>query len=330
MDYINSIPAKVATSIVLAMQNLRPAVVGYKSGAIEEGIACCRRINDAQGNLIWRSSRPDEALRALPRGHIDPEVGVVAFSEPNGTPIATLINYACHPSVAGGDSPNCISADYPGFATEMIDRVYGGMSVFLHGCSGDINPAKYIRGDSAAVEDRIADARRIGQLLAGEVLKTLALIEPEEVHSFKSIQRDTALSVCSTAGDVEKCLQDAMETVARWRKDGGDPRTALRKYVISRKIKNNACPVNISAIAINNMNVVFIPGEPFTEYGEQIKRDSKADMTLVAATCGEDPFYIPTSAAIAQGGYETSYIANSETGTDMLEQVNDILREIEA
>ncbi|MCK4982672.1 MAG: hypothetical protein KAS17_07090, partial [Victivallaceae bacterium] len=175
MDYINSIPKKVATSIILALQNLRSAVVGYKSGAIEEGIASCRRITDNEGNLTWRDSRPSEALRALPRGHIDPEVGVVTFSEPNGSSIATLINYACHPSVAGGDSPNCISADYPGFATEMIDSVYGGMSVFLHGCTGDINPAKYVRGNGTAVEDRIADARRMGQILAGEVLKTLAL-----------------------------------------------------------------------------------------------------------------------------------------------------------
>ena len=329
MDYINSIPKKVATSIILALQNLRSAVVGYKSGAIEEGIASCRRITDNEGNLTWRDSRPSEALRALPRGHIDPEVGVVTFSEPNGSSIATLINYACHPSVAGGDSPNCISADYPGFATEMIDSVYGGMSVFLHGCTGDINPAKYVRGNGTAVEDRIADARRMGQILAGEVLKTLALIETEEINYFKSAQKETVLPVQSIADGEEKCLQNAREAIMQWREKGNnDPRTAIRKYIIARKIKNGDCPVNMSAVAINNLAIAFIPGEPFTEYGETIKRNSKADMTLVAATCGEDPFYIPTPEAIAQGGYESSYIANDETGGSLINQADELLKEI--
>ncbi len=229
LDYIHSIPKKVATSIILALQDLRPAVMGCKSGAIEEGIACCRRIKNDDGVVTWRASRPDESLRSLPRGHIDPEVGVVAFTEPDGTPIASFINYACHPSAAGGDMPSCLSADYPGFATEMIDRVYGGMSVFLHGCSGDINPAKYVRGGLSA-EDRIADAKRMGQILAGEALKTLALIKTEEVVHFKSIQVETALPVQAGAGDETASLEKAQAAIVQWREKARNPSTGPRVF----------------------------------------------------------------------------------------------------
>jgi hypothetical protein len=38
----------------------------------------------------------------------------------------------------------------------------------------------------------------------------------------------------------------------------------------------------------------LLAGEPFTALGAQIKNGSGAEQTMVAATCGEDPFYIPT------------------------------------
>jgi len=77
MDYIRSIARKVASSICLAVRALTPAKVGYASGAVEEGIASCRRVLTNDRQLVWRGSRPTQELRALPRGHIDPEVGVV-------------------------------------------------------------------------------------------------------------------------------------------------------------------------------------------------------------------------------------------------------------
>ena len=76
------------------------------------------------------------------------------------------------------------------------------------------------------------------------------------------------------------------------------------------------------------MAAAFVPGESFTEYGEIIKQNSKANMTLVASTCGEDPFYIPTPKAIDQGGYETGYIANKETGKALLEQIDKLLKTV--
>ncbi len=325
MDYIASIPKKVATSIVLAVQNLMPALMGYKSGAITKGIASNRRIIDEEGNLVWRASRGSEFLRTLPMGHIDPEVGVVALTQPDGKPIATLINYACHPSSAGGDSPNCCSADFPGFATEIVDRISGGTTVFLHGCSGDINPGKYVRGEVDSVEDRIGDARRMGQILAGEVIKTLGLITPQEVSCFRSVQKDTVLPVQPSAGDEQECLMSARRAITQWRESGEDPRTALRKYIISRKIENGTCPVTISAFRMNDLALACIPGEPFTALGEKIKRGSGARMALVAATCGEDPFYIPTPEAIDQGGYETTHIASRETGDELVRQVLTLL-----
>ncbi len=328
LDYIQSLPKKIASSIILAAQSLQAARFGYASGEIAEGIASCRRILAENGELVWRSSRPEQKLRDLPRGHIDPEVGVATFTDLDGTTLATLFNYACHPSAAGGDSPNCCSADYAGFAAEAIEQMVGGIGMFFHGCSGDINPAHYVRGDALATEDRIADAQRMGQILSGEVFKTLGRIKTEKVNHLQGIQKDILLPVQPEASDQENALRVAKDAVADWRKNGSDPRTALRKYIISKKLINNAFPGTVSAVSINDLGLTFIPGESFTAYGEQIKTQSPAKQTLVASTCGEDPFYMPTPEAVQQGGYESGYIATSETGQTLAQAALDLLNQV--
>ena len=325
MNYIQGLAHKVATSVSLAVQRMTSAKVGYVSGAIEEGIASCRRPLMPDGKLTWRGSRPSPEMRELPRGHIDPEVGVVVFSTPDGVPLATLYNYACHPSSAGGDSPSVCSADYPGFASHMIETCYGGTALFLHGCSGDINPGKYIRGNSLDFDDRIADARRMGQIMAGEVLKTIGIVEMQEVERLCIAGKDSLLPVQPEAGDAEQALNNAHKALADWREKGSDPRTALRKYVISKKLVDGCCPVTVCALSLNGLAMAFIPGEPFTAFGERVKKTSTAEQTLVAATCGEDPFYIPTAEAFAEGGYETSYIAIPETGEVLVNEMEDLL-----
>lgn len=264
----------------------------------------------------------------MPRGHIDPAVGVLAFYGVDGAPRATLYNYACHPSAAGGDSPPVCCADYPGFASDLIERQVGGTALFLHGCSGDINPGKYVRGDATASADRLADARRMGRILASETLKTLAGIEPGGVRHWRVASRDALLPVQSGTGDVEAALSRAQAALADWQSKGSDPRTALRKYVLAHKIVDDHCPTTFFALAVNRLAVAFVPGEPFTALGEQIKQSRPDAPTLVAATCGEDPYYMPTPEAVAQGGYETGYVATPQTGASLVRQARALLQEV--
>ncbi len=326
MDYINNLMRRVATGICLALNRMMSVRTGCGAGSIEEGIASCRRVKMPDGSFRWRNSRPAQELRDLPRGHIDPEVGVISFSALDGNPVATLYNYACHPSAAGGDSPPVICADYPGYASDMIEKVYGGTALFLHGCTGDINPAKYVRGEFLDYDDRIADAKRMGQIMAGEVIKVLGQVDFQDVQQFAVSQKDVRLPVKPDAGDVESALSNAKEALAAWKEDGKDPRTALRKYVMAKKIVDGCCPVDFFAMQVNDTAVGYVSGEVFTELGEQIKAESPAEHTLVATTCGEDPFYMPTREALAQGGYETSYIASAETGETLVREIVGLLK----
>ncbi len=95
--------------------------------------------------------------------------------------------------------------------------------------------------------------------------------------------------------------------------------------MISKKIISGCCPVDMFALSVNNAAIGFISGELFTEYGEEIKKACGAELTLVASTCGEEPFYVPTAEAFKFGGYETGYIAIEQTGETILKEITDLL-----
>jgi len=86
-----------------------------------------------------------------------------------GEPIVTLFSYGCHPVVMGPRA-HVASADYPGAARDVVEQSLGGLSLFLQGCGGNINP---IGGIGYEVDGRDA-RRRVGTVLGGEVLKVAA------------------------------------------------------------------------------------------------------------------------------------------------------------
>jgi neutral ceramidase len=51
--------------------------------------------------------------------------------------------------------------------------------------------------------------------------------------------------------------------------------------------------------------VVGLPGEVFVDLGLAIKQASPFATTLVIELCQDDPSYIPTRKAFAEGSYET-------------------------
>ena len=127
-----------------ALNNLTPVTVGAGKGH-EDRIIINRtmRLNDGQHWTI-RLSNPcprDEEIQSL--GPIDPEIGILRFDRIDGSPLAVLYNYACHPlvGVPGGK----VTANYPGFASKTIEQNLGhdAMALFIQGAAGDITERVY-------------------------------------------------------------------------------------------------------------------------------------------------------------------------------------------
>ncbi len=155
----------VAQVVEAATKGLVPVRVGAGS-AKEDRISENRRLKMKDGSEVDMrraySMPRDEEVASV--GPIDPQVGLLRLDRMDGTPLAVLYQFACHP-IMNPPHKGC-SADYPGFASKVIEEALGGevMAFFVQGCGGDINPIRYKE------VNRPPDAEPLGTMLGATVL----------------------------------------------------------------------------------------------------------------------------------------------------------------
>src|SRR5262249_49388236 len=136
-------------------------------------VASNRRVRLPDGKLIHRYGRAPEEWRALPEGLIDPEVLVVRIDDLQGRPLGALVNYACHPTAAGGDNHPWVTGDFVSYGLRPAEAALGGAPcLFLQGTAGNIGTGKW--GGGTPREDTEA----MGQRFADGIRQALAALEP--------------------------------------------------------------------------------------------------------------------------------------------------------
>lgn len=104
-----------------------------------------------------------------PTGKSDDTLLVGRLSDPSGRLLATVVNYACHPTTLAWDN-QAISPDYIGAMRECMQQATGVPALFLQGASGEVGPREQYVGDAS-----VAD--RHGRQLAYAALATLEDME---------------------------------------------------------------------------------------------------------------------------------------------------------
>jgi neutral ceramidase len=127
---------RIEGAIRSAAAAMVPVKIGNGWGQIYIGFN--RRYIETDGavKMFWRNE--PKISTTFP---VDPTVGVIRIDRRDGTPLAILVNYACHPVVLGPDNFG-YSADYPGEMRRVVEQAMGheSMAFFLQGAPGDINP----------------------------------------------------------------------------------------------------------------------------------------------------------------------------------------------
>ena len=163
-----------------AMKNLVPVKAGAGIGR-EARISENRRLKMKDGTQVDMrraySMPRDEDVASV--GPIDSQIGLLRLDREDGKPLAVLYQFACHP-IMNPPSKGC-SADYPGFASKVIEEALGGgaMAFFIQGCGGDINPVRYKE------VTRPADAEPLGTMLGASVLSAARQIETKADGALK-------------------------------------------------------------------------------------------------------------------------------------------------
>ena len=148
-----------------AMEPVRPGCGAGREDRIMEN----RRLRLKDGSEAdvrhAYSLPPDDEL--LDIGPVDPEIGVLRLDRRDGSVLAVLFNFACHPIQGVPGKGN--TADITGFACRVIEEGlgHGTTALFLQGCAGDVNPAGY------KTVDQPRDAEPLGHLLGLSVLRAV-------------------------------------------------------------------------------------------------------------------------------------------------------------
>ncbi|NUM55846.1 MAG: hypothetical protein HUU46_19570 [Candidatus Hydrogenedentes bacterium] len=177
-----------------AARNMVPVIVGAGSGH-EDRISENRR-------YLLKDGRQADSRRAYPlppddafaeAGPIDPEIGVLRLDKKAGGTLAVVYNFAVHPIQGVPSGGN--TADLVGFASKAIEENLsdGAMALFLQGCAGDINPAKY------KDVDHPHDAEPLGNLLGLSTLRAARSIACKDDARLTVLNETIALPRANTA-----------------------------------------------------------------------------------------------------------------------------------
>ena len=313
-DYVGELRDRLAGAIVEAARAAKPAAAGCASGH-ENTISRYRRLLADDGHVVmnWEPYPAERILRPL--GEIDPEVGVlkvVSAEDPNEL-ICLLFNHAGHPNVLSGDN-YLLSADYPGFASRLLEDEFGCTAMFVNGAQGTM--------DIDGLRDRDFEGlERTGTALAKAVSETARTIRASADASVRGSHtrytvppRKISDAELAWAEDVLKRTGGALQAAA----DGvGDDYRALL-YKELREAQKSEVEIEQVCFAVGDSAYISFPGEMFTETGMRIKAASPFSHTWIVGLANGYIGYVPTREAVAQGGYETDVRRVDESAEEIV------------
>jgi hypothetical protein len=289
-EYRDSPPAweqaaldKIERAIAEAAHGLQPARIGVGTGATYIGHNRLRVNPD--GSVSWFERNPTR----IATSPVDPTVTVLRIDRADGTPLAVLTNYACHPVVFGSDNLR-YSADFPGVMNRVVERELGGhvQSFFLQGAPGDINPF-----DAVTPLAQDASGRRdwTGEHLGREAARVAKEIHTRSVDS-PSIEFAESTLTVRLRWDMEKF------------------RAALLKFLGPEVMEIYGARITpeiqlpVTTVLIDkDIALMTMPGEPFVDFQMNWRDRCPAPHALLLGYTNGYNGYFPTIAAASRGGY---------------------------
>lgn len=302
-EWEESLPGRMLEALREAGRNLVSVSLALGRASAPAGIH--RRLPDANGEV---------RLHPNPDGVTDPEVVALQFLTADGTTVATLVNHATHPVVLCEDNLQ-FTADFPYYLRRKVEERFGGVTLFLNGACGNINPLR--RGDFEA-------AAWVGETIANAAIAALEQAQPQEIGNLAGSSAEVSLPLkpMVAKAEVERYLQHARAAVELHTKPDnyeGQRRAAEvqraeeqarrleagRTRLVAWGAVDGQMTAQVQALVIGGVGLVGLPGENFVELGLGLKAAAGGPL-MVVGYCNRSVGYVPTRAAYPEGGYEVT------------------------
>lgn len=347
-EYLKGMSESVAASVTQCQANLQNASIVYGVG----------RCSLAAHRDYWDEGSQRFVCGFDPAGQADDTVTVARVTGGDQNTLATMVNYACHPTTLAWDN-QLISPDYPGAMREVVEQATGAPCVFIQGASGELGPREGFVGDV-----KVAD--RNGRQLGYAALAALESLPPagtqyqyegfvesgatigtwkhspladEQLASsriWKAIRTTVELRYRNDLPTIEQVEAE----LAEWRaeeqsaRDNGDETTARDCRAMSERRtrmlarlrmlpKGETFPYQVAAWRIGDAVWLAVQGEPYSMLQTQLRQQFPGTPIIVASISGHwGPAYLPPAGSYGKGVYQES-IAVLEPGC--LEKLTDRL-----
>jgi hypothetical protein len=312
-EYTAALPGRIAESVRLAAAALKPARIRSGTGR-EDSLTFNRRFHMKDGTVGWNPGKLNPNI-VRPAGPIDGSVPVLYVETADGKPIASYVNYALHLDTVGGMR---YSSDYPHTLGTILKSAKGDslISLFTIGCAGNLN---HIDVTTKEPQKGHEESARIGAVLAGEVLRTMKRSAPATVDAIRTSSEVVKLPIPSfSPGEVDK----ARTVAATFGQKNAAPFLDLvhaAKVVEIAERRGAPIEAEVQVIALGDeIAVVSLPGEIFTEIGLAIKQGSPFRQTVIAELANGGIGYVPDRKGFSQGAYEAISSRTTADAGDML------------
>ncbi len=268
--YLSQVVEKLGGAATVADRELIPAEVFYDEDSIEFNVN--RRRMTASGEIIMAPNEP---------GVVDRRVRVLRFDTPEAQPAAVLFHAVCHANALRSENL-AISADFPGYAQELVSLAFGPgcTPMFVQGCTGNIRAN--LGGEDGFRSGDEEDLRWCGFSLGG-----------------------AAVRAASRSGTLEGRARGAVGTAL------GGAETVLDL----QDREGNPLPYPIQALRIGEVLLVALPGEPVVEYALWLEERIQGWKQVLVAGYSNNgrAGYLATAEQYVEGGYEGTAPASKLT-----------------
>ncbi len=266
---------RIASAIVAATENMRPATMAAGSGSV--ALPSLNRRHTA-------AEQDNEPPFGNDVSRLDPELGVIRFDDAaTGAPIATIMNYGLHPVVLLQNP--LVSSDFVGLAERALEREVGGTAIWLTGAHGDQDPI-YVRYS-------YPEAEWTAGLFAAEAARVASSLTPEPIT--RAAMAEKVVPVPPPGGK-----PNASSEIAGPRLPLAGPSSVL----IPTSVRLQAVELSTAS---SSTALLTWPGEPIRDLGVGLKEEVRAlgyDRAFVLGLANDWGGYWLTPEEYDRGRYE--------------------------
>jgi hypothetical protein len=221
---------------------------------VNEAIRTAQPVRLGVGEIEVEPGWADNIWFPPGQGPIDRRMGVIRLDRRDGTPQATIVNWACHAETLLSINEQ-VSADYPGRLCKHLEQRGGGVAMFFNGALGGMISPRICRFDERGKWSNLA-ARIKWMDQMGDRLAELAMTAAQQAP------RESTARIAVRSSDVTVPIRNALFVAMARRRilPVGDTRPEAAVF-----------RSEVGLVKIGGAWLAMVPGEPFPRLGQLLK-----------------------------------------------------------